>query len=90
MNGGTDADSSDSATGFTRTGDDGPVAMVAPGGWRVVPISVERGGRQLRLYRVTRNGIFIGECRTPAEVSAAGVPLDELAEEGDSGPAGDP
>jgi hypothetical protein len=30
--------------------------MVAPGGWRVVPIVVERGGRRLRLYRVTWRG----------------------------------
>jgi hypothetical protein len=55
--------------------------MVAPGGWRVVPITVERGGRTLRLYRVTQHGRFECECRTPDEVAAAGVPLDQLVEE---------
>jgi hypothetical protein len=56
-------------------------AMVAPGGWRVVPITMERGGRRLQLYRVTRNGVYVCECRSPAEVAAAGVPLAELREE---------
>jgi hypothetical protein len=59
------------------------VAMVAPGGWRVVPIVVERGGRRLQLYRVNRSGRFICECRTPEEVAAAGVPLDRLIHEDD-------
>ena len=57
------------------------MAMTAPGGWRVVPIVVERGGRTLRLYRVTQYGVFVCECRSPAEVAAAGVPLAELREE---------
>jgi hypothetical protein len=57
------------------------VAKVAPGGWRVVPIVVERGGRTLRLYRVSRSGRFVCECRTPDEVAAAGVPLAELRQE---------
>lgn len=35
--------------------------MVAPGGWRVVPIMVELGGRRLRLYRVTLSGRFVCE-----------------------------
>ena len=56
-------------------------AMVAPGGWRVVPITVERGGRTLRLYRVTRSGRFVCECASPAEIAALGVPLDELVED---------
>jgi hypothetical protein len=60
------------------------MAMVAPGGWRVVPITLERGGRTLQLYRVTQHGVYVGECRSPAEVAAAGVPLAELREE-DSG-----
>ena len=54
--------------------------MVAPGGWRVVPITVERGGRTLQLYRVSRRGRFICECRSVEEV-AAGVPLHELRED---------
>lgn len=57
------------------------MAMTAPGGWRVVPITVERGGRTLRLYRVTRHGVFVCECREPAELAARGVPLAELVEE---------
>ena len=57
------------------------MAMTAPGGWRVVPIRVERGGRVLDLYRVTHYGVFVCECRTPAEVAAAGVPMGELHEE---------
>jgi hypothetical protein len=59
--------------------------MVASGGWRVVPITVERGGRTLRLFRVSRSGRFVCECRTPDEVAAAGVPLDQLVEENDRG-----
>jgi hypothetical protein len=55
--------------------------MVAPGGWRVVPITVVRGGRELRRFRVTRHGVFVCECRTPDEVAAAGVPLDQLVED---------
>lgn len=55
--------------------------MIAPGGWRVVPIVVERGGRRLRRYRVTRHGVFVCECETPEEVAAAGVPLDNLVDE---------
>lgn len=55
--------------------------MVAPGGWRVVPITVERDGRTLQLYRVTRSGRFICECRSVEEVAAAGVPLHELRED---------
>jgi hypothetical protein len=57
------------------------VAMAAPDGWRVVPIVVDRGGRTLRLYRVSRHGVFVCECRTPAEVAAAGVPMAELCED---------
>jgi hypothetical protein len=34
---------------------------------------------------VTRHGVFVCECRTPAEVAAVGVPLDQLADENDSG-----
>ena len=53
------------ATGSTRAGctgvaeDSDAVAMTAPGGWRVVPICLERGGRVLGLYQVTR------PCRAP-------------------------
>jgi hypothetical protein len=57
------------------------MAMTAPGGWRVVPIRLERGGRVLDLYRVTQHGVFVCECHTPAEVAAAGVPMDALREE---------
>jgi hypothetical protein len=57
------------------------VAMVAPGGWRVVAIMVERGCQTLQLYRVTQYGVFVCECRSPAEVAAAGVPLEKLVEE---------
>ena len=57
--------------------------MTAPGGWRVVPIVVERDGRTLRLYRVSRSGRFVCECRTPEEVAAAGVPVDRLVDEDD-------
>lgn len=57
------------------------MAMTAPGGWRVVPIRAERGGRVLDLYRVTQHGVFVCECRTPAELATAGVPLAELTEE---------
>jgi hypothetical protein len=45
------------STGPTRAGctavteDSDPVAMTAPGGWRVVPITLERAGRTLQLYR---------------------------------------
>lgn len=49
--------------------------MVAPGGSRVVPIIVERACQTLRLYRVTQHGVFVCDCRSPAEVAAAGVPL---------------
>ena len=59
------------------------MAMTAPGGWRVVPIVVERDGRTLRLYRVSRSGRFVCECRTPEEVAAAGVPVDRLVDEDD-------
>ena len=59
--------------------------MVAPGGWRVVPILVERSGRRLHRYRVTRHGVFVYECRTPEEVATAGIPLDLLTEDDDSG-----
>jgi len=59
------------------------MAMTAPGGWRVVPIVVERGGRTLRLYRVSQYGRFICDCRTPEEVAAAGVPVDRLIEADD-------
>lgn len=55
--------------------------MVAPGGWRVVPITVERGCQTLQLYRVTQHGVFVCECRSPAEVAVAGVPLHELVED---------
>jgi hypothetical protein len=57
------------------------MAMTAPGGWRVVPIVLERDGRTQRLYRVTRHGVYVCECRSPVEVAAAGVPLAELREE---------
>jgi hypothetical protein len=63
------------------------MAMTAPGGWRILPIVVERDGRTLRLYRVSRSGRFVRECRTPEEVAAAGVPVDRLIEEDDR-PAG--
>ena len=57
--------------------------MTAPGGGRVVPIVVERGGRTLRLYRVSQSGRFVRECRTPEEAAVAGVPVDRLIEEDD-------
>ena len=55
--------------------------MVAPGGWRVVPIEVERGGRRLQRFGVTRGGRFICECASPEELAAVGVPLAELKED---------
>jgi hypothetical protein len=54
---------------------------IAPGGWKVTVIRVIRGGRELQLYRVSRNRVHVCECRSPAEVAAAGVPLDQLVEE---------
>ena len=57
--------------------------MVAPEGWRVVPIEVERGGRRLQRFRVTRGGRFVCECASAEEVATAGVPLGQLVEEDD-------
>jgi hypothetical protein len=62
------------------------MSMTAPGGWRVVPIVVEREGRTLRLYRVSQSGRFVCECRTSEELAAAGVPLHRLIEEDDPRP----
>jgi hypothetical protein len=62
------------------------MAMTAPGGWRVVPMVLERDGRTLQLYRVSRYGRLVCECETPGEVAAAGVPLAELREERGSRP----
>jgi hypothetical protein len=56
-------------------------SMRAPGGWRVEPIVVERGGRTLQRYRVSRYCVFVAECRTIEEIAAAGVPVDQLVEE---------
>jgi len=59
------------------------MAMVAPGGWGVVPITVERGCQTLQLYRISQSGRFVCECRTPEEAAVAGVPVDRLIEEDD-------
>lgn len=55
--------------------------MRAPGGWRVEPITVERGGWTLQLYRVTRHGVYVGEAQTVEELAALGVPVGELTED---------
>jgi hypothetical protein len=63
-------------------------SMRAPGGWRVEPITVQRGGRTLHRYRVTRLGVYVGEvpittdpARDLALIAALGVPADQLAED---------
>lgn len=48
-----------------RPGDLRSMAIVVPGGWRVTPIVVERGGQRLQQFRVTRGGRFICECASP-------------------------
>jgi hypothetical protein len=55
--------------------------MTAPGGWRVEPLVVERRGRTVHRFRVTRMGVFIGEVATPQQLAKLGVPVVELAEE---------
>jgi hypothetical protein len=54
----------------------GSMRMVVSGGWRVEPIVVERGGRTLKLYRVTQHGVLVCECRSPAEMLAAVEGID--------------
>ena len=60
----------------------GMPSMRAPGGWRVEPITVERGGRTLQLYRVSRHGVFAAECRAVEELAGVGVSVDQLVEDG--------
>ena len=55
--------------------------MRAPGGWCVEPIVVERGGRTVRRFRVTRMGIFVDEVASPQQLAELGVPVAELLEE---------
>jgi hypothetical protein len=55
--------------------------MAAPGGWCVEPLLVERRGRTVLRFRVTRMGIFISEVATPQELDKLGVPVAELVEE---------
>ena len=54
--------------------------MTAPGGWCVEPLVVERRGRTLHRYRVTRIGVFVGEVASPQQLANLGVPLAELVE----------
>lgn len=42
---------------------------------------VERQGRTLHRFRVTRMGVFIGEAATPQQLVKLGVPVAELVEE---------
>jgi hypothetical protein len=56
-------------------------SMTAPGGWCVEPLVVERRGRTLHRYRVTRIGVFVGEVASPQQLANLGVPLAELVEE---------
>jgi hypothetical protein len=63
-------------------------SMYAPGGWRVEPITVQRGGRTLHRYRVTRHRVFLADVSITADpaqdlaaLKALGVPVDQLAEE---------
>lgn len=63
-------------------------SMRAPGGWRVEPITVVRGGRTLRRYRVSRHGVFVADTAVTADpardlavLAALGVPVDELVDD---------
>jgi hypothetical protein len=55
--------------------------MTAPGGWCVEPLVVERRGRVLHLFRVTRMGVLVGEVTSPQQLAKLGVPVAELVEE---------
>jgi hypothetical protein len=59
----------------------GDVAMVAPGGWRVEQVTVEREGRRRTTLRVTQRGVLVAEVRTVEEL-ARYVDLAKLVEEG--------
>ena len=56
--------------------------MTTPDGrWVVEQIRVERGGRVLRLLRVsTFGGAFVAEVAAMEELAALGVPVAELVE----------
>jgi hypothetical protein len=58
----------------------GAVAMVAPGGWRVVQVTVERDGLRRTTLRVTQHGVFVAEVRSVEEL-ARYVDLATLAED---------
>jgi len=55
--------------------------MTAPGGWCVEPLVVERWGRVLHLFRVTRMGVFVGEVTSAQQLAKLGIPVAELVEE---------
>ena len=55
--------------------------MTAPGGWCVEPLVVERRGRIVQRFRVTRMGVFVGEVESPQQLVKLGVPVAELIEE---------
>jgi hypothetical protein len=55
--------------------------MTAPGGWCVEPLVVERRGRTVQRFRVTRMGVFVGEVARPEQLAKLGVPVAELAED---------
>jgi hypothetical protein len=55
--------------------------MTAPGGWCVEPLVVDRRGRVVHRFRVTRMGVFVGEVASPQQLAKLGVPVAELVEE---------
>ena len=55
--------------------------MTTPGGWCVEPLVVEREGRTVHRFRVTRLGVFVGEVATPQQLAQLGVPVADLVEE---------
>jgi hypothetical protein len=54
--------------------------MTAPGGWCVEPLVVERRGRIVQHFRVTRMGVFVGEAASPQQLAKLGVPVAERVE----------
>jgi hypothetical protein len=60
--------------------------MTAPGVWCVEPLVVERCGRIMQRFRVTRMGVFVGEVASPQQLAKLSVLVAELVEE-DQAPA---
>lgn len=60
-------------------------SMRAPGGWRVEPITVDRGAEPVHLYRVSRHDVHVGEVPAGDDLvlglAALGVPVDQLYDE---------